>query len=147
MAREAVTVTLEGKSFTIHQIDPFKSFRIFTRLTKLAAPAGGRLAEATLAAKASGKALLDADVASGWFADALREVAEGLDEDTLEKTLRELLAPVQIEGRNLNFMTDFAGDVPLMMRVAAEVVRVEYGGFLKFVPEAPSPGAAGAIST
>lgn len=146
MAREAVTVTIDGKSFTIHQIDPFKSFRIFTRLTKLAAPAGGRLAEAAASAKVSGKNLLDADVGSGWFADALREVAEGLDEETLEKTLRELLAPVQLDGRNINFMTDFAGEVPLMLRVAAEVIRVEFGGFLKFVPEAPSPGAAGATS-
>lgn len=140
MARDIVEVELDGSTYSITKIDPFKSFRIFTRLTKIVAPAGSKLAEAGLKSKGA-EELLQRDVS--WFVEVVQELADRLDEAELEKTLRELLEPVMKDGRKLNPLVDFAGDVPLMLRVAAEVIRVEYGGFLQFLPSRPSSGGKG----
>lgn len=135
MARNPVDVVIDGHTFTIYTIDPFASLRIFTRLTKLLAPAAGKLAEA-------GASAGDEQASVSWFVDALGSLSERLDPEVVETVVRDLLENVQIDGRKLSIAGDFVGEVPRMLRVAAEVARVEYGGFLKFAPVKPSPGAA-----
>ncbi|MNS39533.1 hypothetical protein D3C72_718200 [compost metagenome] len=135
MAREIVDVTVNDVPYQIANLDPFVSFRILTRLTKLAAPSAGKLADKVGGAAGKGANLLDADLGSEAIAAVLEELADRLDETELEKTLRELLGAVMIvtpggSPRKVNPLMDFAGEVPQMIAVAVEVIRVEYGGFL-----------------
>lgn len=135
MARQIVEVTIDGRDYQIANLDPFVSFRILTRLTKMAAPSAGKLADSVGSAAGKGSNLLESDLGGEAVGLVLEQLAERLDEGELEKTLRELLGAVLIvtEGgapRKLNPLMDLAGEVPHMLTIAAEVIKVEFGGFL-----------------
>ena len=128
--RETVEVTVNDRPYQITQMEPFKSFRILTRLTKMAAPVAGRLAGSASGGK---KDVLSLDLSGDWFVGALKELADGLDEAELEKTIKELLSVVLTgDGKSLSTLY-FSGEVPHMLAVAAKVLEVEYGGFLPLI--------------
>lgn len=124
MAKELRQVVVGDRSYEIGQMNPFKSLRIFTRLTKMIAPSAG---------KALDGMSLDTEVGAEAFGKLLEALGDRLDENAMEQTVRELLENVMYEGRKVEPIVHFMGDVPHMLAVAAKVLEVEYGGFLPFV--------------
>lgn len=141
MAIETVEREIDGVVYKCGQLPAMRAVKLLNRLGRVLGPT---LAKLGAALPATGGKLSDLDLSRLDFAkvgDAVSLLFEKLDDETLEKLLRELLSGVSFEepdgkigplfpdSRTLAFDQHFKGRILSVGRVAAFAFEVNFGGF------------------
>lgn len=123
--RGTETHVIDGKKYEFMLIPPLEALRIITRIIKrILPPLGGAFSGSNIMDIANA---IDGDIN---IQAMTISIAQNLDENEVEETVKQLMDYVMIDGRKINFSVDFAGTLMHMMAVIAKAIEVNYSDFL-----------------
>lgn len=113
-------VVVDGEHYLVHQFPATKAMKMLTRIVKLIGEPVSVLSDGF---NSDAKEILP---------KAVRALAERLDENVVEQTVKDLLRSVFQGGTCVadRFDTHFQGRIGHMFKLLAEVLRYQYGDFL-----------------
>lgn len=144
MAIETVSKEIDGVTYRATQIPAMKAVKLLNRIGRVLGPTLAKLGGAVGAAFAPGRKLTEVDVSAidfSKFGEAVELLFEGLDDETTERILRDLLAGVSFEkpdgsvgalfpdSRTVAFDQHFTGRVLSVGKVALFAFETSFGGF------------------
>lgn len=140
MPKQPVRKKIDKYEFEFYPMPPRVALKLLTRLTKILGKPLGLAADTFMKLGNNGEkgileTALNANIPSDAFAKVMEALAENLEEDQVVDTIETLLESVhgQFEKdrgtRRLQFDIDFAGQTPLLLKVVAAALEVNYGDF------------------
>lgn len=123
--------TINGKDFEFGVAPMEQRLSMLTRLAKLGiAPIVGFVKKQNIDDAADVK-LDELKVSSETIATAFENLAERMDEKIVPALLKDLCSTAFINGRLVNFETDFNEDLTMLFKVAYHSAEVQFGDFLE----------------
>ena len=121
--RAVVEKDIDDLHYTITMLPASEGLAIFTRLIKLVGKPFAAL---------SNSGGLDAEVSAKLLGLALEALAENLDEEVVQKTIKDLMKSAIVNGQQASKIFDvhFAGRMGHMMKVLVFILEVQYKDFL-----------------
>jgi hypothetical protein len=123
MAREAIQKQINEKNFTFTLMGVSQGMRWAKRIQNSFGPI---IARALAAAQAEN---LNGDQ----FAAVFESWAESCTESQYVEWAKELCETVLIEGRKINFETEFQGELLLLHKIMIETIKVNFPDFLELL--------------
>lgn len=141
MSIQVETRDIDGHTYEMFQMSATKSIKVLTRIMKLIGEPIGLLSGGV----ETKKSVLDLELNSDILGRALKAIAEKLDEDMILTTIKEILEPVQCDGKRILFETHFQGRIGHMFKVVKAALEVNYKDF--FDAASGLAGYVGSIAT
>jgi hypothetical protein len=128
--RQPETHEIKGTKYLFVLIPPPEALKILTRLIKRTLPSvGGALSGSDL------KGMAEALSGEINLESLTSKLAENMEEDEIQDTIKILLKYAKIGGRDIDFNVDFAGELMTMFEVISKVMEVNYRDFLDGLKE------------
>lgn len=113
MAITQKSVTIDGQDYMLSAFPATKGVKVFKLLAKLIGPAFQALTQAENEEAAS--------------ALAIAKLLESMEEVAVEDLLKDLMVCVSKNNMAINFDTEFQADYGKLVKLAQEVVQLNYG--------------------
>lgn len=122
--RELRDVLIDGKNYSFQQFSATKGTRLLARVMRIIGEPMGFLAGA-----------LNKTASPELIGKAVKALTEKLDEDTVERTVKDLLEGARCEGKPVVFDIHFAGQYGHLFRVVKAAMEAQFGDFFDALAE------------
>jgi len=131
--KDIVSKTIGQDTYTFTQFGTTQSWKVLVKLGKILGPAVGDF----LSKWEKGSKILDQDVAK-IAGPLIAQLMDRIDPDTSADLIKEILNSVMVGGKRIDdalFEVHFRQKIPLMFKVLAAALEVQYGNFYDALSE------------
>lgn len=130
----SVEVQVDEVKYTVNMMTASRSIRLLAKLAKI-------LGE-PLSLLAAGKG--DQQKAIDLLPNAVKAIAQRMDEDQVESMIKELVGTCSIGPNPIQFETHFQGRIAHLFKLLPQILKVQYGDFWTALGDymGKTPGAA-----